>query len=169
MTELVAERGWLETASVIASLILSITLLALTVIAAPAALQFWRTFKKMQAMLDRFEADVGPLARNARALATRLGELTALLAVAQEEAEAAFVATAAAVRGVRSGAATLRNGARDGDEEPEAELEEEDENGDDDKSDEDAHERERRLPRNEERVSGRPARPRLRSHRPERS
>jgi uncharacterized protein YoxC len=43
----------------------------------------------------------------------RLHELSALLRVVQEEAEQAFVSTAATIRGVRAGAATLRdNGAR---------------------------------------------------------
>ena len=156
-----AERGWFETVTGIASGILSITLVVLTIFVAPAAWQFWKTFKKAQALFDRFESEVGPLSMNAKALATRLGELNALLEVAQEEAEGAFVSTASAVRGLRRGAATLTD---DGREDFDEDLEED--YGDDDESDEDAHEREQRLPRNQER-SGRPARPRLRSYRPD--
>lgn len=157
------ERGWFETVTSIASGILSITLVILTIFVAPAAWEFWKVFKKARTVLDRFEADLGPLGRNAKALADRLGELNALLAVAQEEAEGAFVATASAVRGVRRGAAALTNG----DELDELEGED-DEDGYDDESDEDAYERERQFPRDEGRSYGRPARPRLRSHRPNR-
>jgi hypothetical protein len=137
----------------------------LTIFVAPAAWQLWKTFKKAQAALDQFELNAGPLLRNANQLAERIGDLNALLAVAQEEAESAFVATAAAVRGVREGAAALTNGDREAENELEG-----DENGDDDESDEDAYERERRFPRDEERGTGRthrPSRPRLRSRRPE--
>ena len=158
-----AERGWFETVTSVASGVLSITLVVLTIFVAPAAWEFWKTFQKARALLDRLESDVGPLGRNAKALADRLGELNALLAVAQEEAEGAFVSTASAMRGLRRGAATLTDG--DG-EELEDDLEDDD--GDDDESDEDAYERERHLPRNQERGAGRPSRPRLRSHRPDR-
>src|SRR5688572_33432495 len=77
-------RGWFETVTGIASGLLSITLVVLTVFVAPAAWEFWRTFRKAQKLLDRFDADVGPLVVNARALASRLGELNALLAAAPE-------------------------------------------------------------------------------------
>ena len=155
-------RGWFETVTGIASGLLSITLVILTIFVAPAAWEFWKTFRKAQKLLDRFDADVGPLVVNARALASRLGELNALLAVAQEEAEGAFIATASTMRGVRRGAATLTDG-----HEPDEELEDYD--GDDDESDEDAYERGRRFPsRDEGRGPGRPSRPRLRSHKPER-
>ena len=159
MTELVAERAWYETVSVAASGLLSITLLVLTIFVAPAAWQLWKTFKKAQAVLDRFEADVGPLARNASTLAARIGELSALLAVFQQEAEGAFVATAAAVRGVRQGAATLADGASG----THDELEEGDDDGDDDESDQSADERQRgRFARPEGAGPERPTRPRLR-------
>ena len=159
-----AERGWFETVTSIASGVLSITLVVLTIFVAPAAWEFWKTFQKARALLDRLEADAGPLGRNAKALADRLGELNALLAVAQEEAEGAFVSTASTMRGLRRGAATLTDGGR---EKFEDDLEDDD--GDDDESDEDAYERERHLPRNQERGAGRPSRPRLRSHRPDRN
>lgn len=158
-----AERGWFETVTSIASGVLSITLVVLTVFVVPAAWEFWKTFKKAQALLDRFEADVGPLTLSAKALAERIGELNALLEVAQDEAEGAFISTASAMRGLRHGAATLTDGGRE-------DLGEdlEDDDGDDDESDEDAYERERHLSRDQERSrGGRPSRPRLRSHRPD--
>jgi len=95
---------------------------------------------------------------------SRLNEFNALLQVVQQEAEQAFVSTAAAVRGVRTGAASL--GGLDDDASSEAEREGGDDDGDDDESDEDPlgehEERDERLG-NAER--GGAARPRLRSRR----
>jgi hypothetical protein len=90
---------------------------------------------------------------------TRLNEFNALLQVVQQEAEQAFVSTAAAVRGVRTGAATL--GGMDDDVEDGADGGDED--GDDNESDEDAFgedsERGERVGRGSETA----ARPRVRS------
>ena len=157
-----AERGWFETVTGIASGVLSITLVVLTIFVAPAAWEFWKTFRRAQRLLDSVESDVGPLARNAGQLAKRIGELNALLTVVQQEAEGAFVATAAAVRGVRQGAATLAGGASRADDE----LEEGEDDGDDDESDEGTRERHRgeRIERPEGGGAERPSRPRLRPH-----
>jgi uncharacterized protein YoxC len=98
---------------------------------------------------------------------TRLNEFNALLQVVQQEAEQAFVSTAAAVRGVRTGAATL--GGLDDDVDDGADGGDED--GDDSESDEDSFredaERGERGDRDERirRGSGTAARPRLRSSR----
>ena len=95
---------------------------------------------------------------------TRLNEFNALLQVVQQEAEQAFVSTAAAVRGVRTGAASLSG--LDDDRDSEAEGGGGDDDGDDDESDQDPfgerEERGERLGRAEE--PGAP-RPRLRSRR----
>ena len=53
------------------------------------------------------------LERASRRIETRLSELDALARVMQEEAERWFVSTAAALRGVRTGARTLRSLPRD--------------------------------------------------------
>jgi uncharacterized protein YoxC len=90
---------------------------------------------------------------------TRLNEFNALLQVVQQEAEQAFVSTAAAVRGVRTGAATLGGLEDDADDEAIGG----DENGDDSESDEDAIDDGERLGRNT-RATG-PARPRVRPQR----
>lgn len=153
-------RGWFETVTGIASGVLSITLVVLTIFVAPAAWEFWKTFRKAQKLLDSVESDVGPLARNAGELAKRIGELNVLLALVQQEAESTFVATAAAVRGVRQGAATLANGASATDDE----LEEEEDDGDDDESDESPRERQRHFERQKGGGGERPSRPRLRPH-----
>jgi uncharacterized protein YoxC len=143
MKTVAAERGWFETVTGIASGIMSITLVALTIVLAPAAWSFWKTFRKARALLDRVYGDINPLTQHANSVAdnldyittsirndvqqvnatiasanrrlhqavaqteTRLNEFNALLQVAQQEAEQAFVSTAAVVRGVRTGAATL--------------------------------------------------------------
>jgi len=138
-----AQRDWFETVTGLASGILTLTILALTIFLAPAAWSFWRTFRKVRELLDRVYGDITPLTRHASNIAdnldyittsirtdvqqvnatiasanrrlhqavelteTRLNEFNALLQVVQQEAEQAFVSTAAAVRGVRTGAATL--------------------------------------------------------------
>jgi hypothetical protein len=92
---------------------------------------------------------------------TRLNEFNALLQVVQQEAEQAFVSTAAAVHGVRTGAAAF-GGLDDADDEAIGG----DEDGDDSESDEDAIDDRERLERDTRPTSGGgPARPRLRPQR----
>lgn len=141
--QVAVERGWFETVTGIASGVMTLTLLGLAVVLAPAAWSFWRTFKRVESLLDRVYADINPITRHASNIADnvdyittsirhdvqqvnatiasanrrlheavelteqRLNEFNALLHVVQQEAEQAFVSTAAAVRGVRTGAATF--------------------------------------------------------------
>src|SRR6185503_1983989 len=166
-----AQRDWFETMTGIAHGVLTLTILGLAIVLAPAAWSFWRTFRKVREIIDRVYADVTPITRHASSIAdnvdyittsirtdvqqvnatiaaanrrlnhavqvteTRLNEFNALLSVVQQEAEQAFVSTASAVRGVRTGAATL-GGLEDydADELVSGGLED----GDDDESDEDA-------------------------------
>jgi hypothetical protein len=143
MKTVAVERGWFETVTGIASGLMTLTLLGLSIFLAPAAWSFWRTFRKVRDMLDKVYADVQPLARHAGNIADnldyittsirsdvqqvnatiasanrrlnqaveltehRMNEFNALLQVVQQEAEQAFVSTAAAVRGVRTGAAAF--------------------------------------------------------------
>lgn len=189
-------RGWFEVVTGVASGVLTLTILGLAIVLGPAAWSFWRSFRKVRALLDRVYADITPLTRHASNIAdnldyittsirndvqqvnatiasanrrlhqavelteTRLNEFNALLQVVQQEAEQAFVSTAAAVRGVRTGAATL--GGLDDDAEDEAIGG--DENGDDSETDEDAIDDRERLGRRT-RAAGGPARPRLRPQR----
>ena len=141
MQAVTTERGWFETVTGIASGVMTLTLLVLTLFLAPAAWSFWRTFRKVRGLIDRVYADVAPITRHASNVADnldyitssirndvqqvnatiasanrrlqqaaeqtehRLNEFNALLQVVQQEAEQTFVSTAAAVRGVRRGAA----------------------------------------------------------------
>jgi uncharacterized protein YoxC len=143
MKTVAAERGWFETVTGIASSIMTLTLVGLTIFLAPAAWSFWRTFRKVREIIDRVYADITPITHHASSIAdnldyittsirsdvqqvnatiasanrrlhqavelteTRLNEFNALLQVVQQEAEQAFVSTASAVRGVRTGAAAL--------------------------------------------------------------
>lgn len=195
MKTVTAQRGWFETMTGVASGILSVTILGLAIVLAPAAWSFWRTFRKARALLDRVYADVTPLTRHANNIAdnldyittairtdvqqinatiasanrrlqqavavteTRLNEFNALLQVVQQEAEDTFVSTAAAVRGVRTGAAAF-GGLTD-------EIDDDaasggNDHGFDDDTDEDTDDDEERGERLDR---GTPARPRLRSRR----
>lgn len=188
-------RGWFETVTGIASGLMSLTLLVFTIFAAPAAWEFWKTFRKTREMLDKVYADINPLTRHASNIAdnldyvstsirndiqqvsatiasanrrlnqavalteTRLNEFNALLHVVQQEAEQAFVSTAAVVRGVRTGAATFGDS-----HDVEGDADDGlggDENGDDDESDEDALDEHERAGHARDTA----ARPRLRSRR----
>jgi uncharacterized protein YoxC len=172
MKTVAAERGWFETVTGIASGVISITLVVLTIVVAPAAWDFYKTFKKARALLDRVQGDINPLTHHASNIAdnldyistsirndvqqvnatiasanrrlnqavalteTRLNEFNALLQVVQQEAEQAFVSTAAVVRGVRTGAATFSGSHERVDDELGG-----NENGDDGESDEDTLDR----------------------------
>lgn len=166
-----AQRDWFETMTGVATGVLTLIILGLAIVLAPAAWSFWRTFRKVRRLVDKVYADVTPLTRHASSIAdnldyittsirtdvqqvnatiasanrrlhqavelteTRLNEFNALLSVVQQEAEQAFVSTAAAVRGVRMGAATFGGlGEVDADELASGG----DEDGDDDESNEDA-------------------------------
>jgi uncharacterized protein YoxC len=146
-TRRVASGGLLEEVAGIASGLIAILLLVLTVVCVPAAWNFRKSYKKVSDLLDRIYGDVTPFMRHASSIAenvdyvavsiradvqrvnatiasanqrledamatteARLQEFNALLSVVQSEAEQVFVATAAAVRGVRTGAAALRGDA----------------------------------------------------------
>jgi len=168
MKTVATERGWFEVVTSVASGVLTLTILALAVVLGPAAWSFWRSFRKVRALLDKVYADITPLTHHASNIADnldyittsirndvqqvnatiasanrrlhkaveltedRLNEFNALLHVVQQEAEHAFVSTAAAVHGVTTGAATL--GSHDDDDL--ADEGEEEEHDDDSESDE---------------------------------
>jgi uncharacterized protein YoxC len=138
-------RSWFDTVSGVASIFISIALLALCVGLIPAAWNFRKSYKKVNDLLDKVYGDINPIMRHASTIADnvnyvttsirvdvrqvnetiatanlrlqeavrlaeqRLHEFNALMDVVQQEAEGVFVSTAATVRGVRHGAATLRD------------------------------------------------------------
>ena len=145
MRQVGQERGWFEKTTAIASGLMTVAILVLTVALVPAAWNFRKSYAKISDLLDRIYGDVNPIMRQASSIADnvnyvttsvrtdvqqinatiaaanlrlqqavalteqRLNEFNALLAVAQQEAESVFVATASAVRGVRTGAAALHH------------------------------------------------------------
>jgi uncharacterized protein YoxC len=62
--------------SAIASVIISIAMIALTVIAIPIALQLRRSYNKFNKLLDRLNEDAGPLIRHATATAENVEYIT---------------------------------------------------------------------------------------------
>jgi uncharacterized protein YoxC len=137
--EVVSEPGLWSKITSVASGIMTITVIILTVALVPAAWNFRKSYKKVSDMLDKIYGDINPLMRHASSIAdnidyittsirvdvqqvsqgvaavnqrlqdavagaeSRMRELNALLDVVQEEAESAFVTTAATIRGVQTG------------------------------------------------------------------
>lgn len=64
-----AERGWFETVTGIASGLISVALLVLTVFLVPAAWNFRNSHKKWNDMLDRVYGDINPIMRHASSVA----------------------------------------------------------------------------------------------------
>lgn len=138
--QVTADPGMFQKVTSIASGLMTISILVLTVALVPAAWNFRKSYAKINDLVDRVYGDVTPIMRHASSIADnlnyittslradvqtvnqtvtsanqrvlhavrlteqRLDEFNALLQVVQEEAESAFVSTASAVRGVRTGA-----------------------------------------------------------------
>jgi uncharacterized protein YoxC len=139
------DPGWFTRVTSIASGLMSIALLVLTVATVPAAWNFRKAYRRWNKLLEKVQGDARPLVSHAASVADNLDYITtalradvhrvnatvtdanerlqhavrqmerrvqaftALLDVAQQESERAFVATAATVRGVRTSAAVLRD------------------------------------------------------------
>lgn len=69
-------RGWFEQVTGIASGLVSITLLVLTVALVPAAWNFRKSYKKVNELLDKIYADVNPLMKHASTVADNLDYIT---------------------------------------------------------------------------------------------
>jgi len=146
MRQVGTEPSLLDQVTSVASTVLTISFLVLTVALVPAAWNFRKSYARINELLERVYGDINPLMRHASSIADnvnyvttsirvdvqqinqtiasanarltqaiamtedRLREVNALLAVVQEEAEDMFVATASTMRGVRAGAAVLRDG-----------------------------------------------------------
>lgn len=134
-----ADPGAFAKVTSVASGLMTIAILVLTVALVPAAWNFRKSYAKVSDLLDRIYGDINPLMRHASSIVDdvhfvttsvrgdiqqvtetvaeanrrllkavsqaeqRVDQLNALLEVVQEEAESAFVSTAATVRGIRTG------------------------------------------------------------------
>jgi uncharacterized protein YoxC len=70
------ERGWFETVTAIASTLMSVALLVLTVALVPAAWNFRKSYAKISDLLDRVYGDINPLMRHASAIADNVNYVT---------------------------------------------------------------------------------------------
>jgi uncharacterized protein YoxC len=70
------ERGWFEKATTIASGLMTLSLLVLTVALVPAAWNFRKSYAKISDLLDRVYGDVNPLMRHAAAIADNVNYIT---------------------------------------------------------------------------------------------
>jgi uncharacterized protein YoxC len=71
-----AERGWFDTVTGVASGIMTLTLLALTIALAPAAWNFRKSRKKINDVLDRVYGDINPIVRHLSTIADNVDYIT---------------------------------------------------------------------------------------------
>jgi uncharacterized protein YoxC len=71
-----AQRGWFEQLTAIASGLVSLSLLVLTVALVPAAWNFRKSYKKISELLDKVYADINPLAKHASTIADNVDYIT---------------------------------------------------------------------------------------------
>ena len=74
-------RNWFDTVSGIASILISLSLLALCIGLIPAAWNFRNSYKKVNELLDKVYGDVNPLMRHASTIADNVNYITTSLRV----------------------------------------------------------------------------------------
>ncbi len=89
-------RSWFDTVSGIASIVISLALVALAVGLLPAAWNFRKSYKKVNELLDRVYGDVNPIMRHASSVADNLDYVTT--AVRQDVARLQATVAAANAR-----------------------------------------------------------------------
>jgi len=70
------ERGLLERVSTTASAIMTIALLILTIVATPVAWRLWKTYSKVDHLLERVHDDLAPILANAHDISDNLNFIT---------------------------------------------------------------------------------------------
>ena len=76
MRQVGQERGWFETVTAVASTLMTLALLVLTVALVPAAWNFRKSYAKVSDLLDRVYGDINPLMRHASAIADNVNYVT---------------------------------------------------------------------------------------------
>jgi uncharacterized protein YoxC len=92
MRQVGTERGWFETATAIASGLMSLALLVLTVALVPAAWNFRKSYKKTSELLDRVYGDINPLMRHASAIADNVNYVTTSIRTDVQQVNATIAA-----------------------------------------------------------------------------
>jgi uncharacterized protein YoxC len=76
-----AERGWFDTVTGVASGIMTLTLLALTIALAPAAWNFRKSRKKINEVIDRVYGDINPIVRHLSTIADNVDYISTSIRV----------------------------------------------------------------------------------------
>ena len=76
MKTVAAQGGWFEQLTAIASGLVSLSLLVLTIALVPAAWNFRKSYKKISDLLDKVYADINPLTKHASAIADNVDYIT---------------------------------------------------------------------------------------------
>jgi uncharacterized protein YoxC len=87
-----SERGWFETVTAVAGMMMSITLLVLTVALVPAAWNFRKSYAKVSDLLDRVYGDINPLMRHASAIADNVNYVTTSIRTDVQQVNATIAA-----------------------------------------------------------------------------
>ena len=75
------EQGAFAKVASVAQGLMTIAILVLTVVLVPAAWNFRNSYKKINELIDRFYGDIGPLVRNANAVADNVNYITTAIRV----------------------------------------------------------------------------------------
>jgi len=79
--QVAVEQGAFAKVAGIAQGLMSIAILVLTVVLVPAAWSFRSSYKRVNELIDRFYGDIGPLVRNANAIADNVNYITTAIRV----------------------------------------------------------------------------------------
>jgi len=79
--QVAVEQGAFAKVAGVAQGLMSIAILVLTVVLVPAAWSFRNSYKRVNELIDRFYGDIGPLVRNANAIADNVNYITTAIRV----------------------------------------------------------------------------------------
>jgi uncharacterized protein YoxC len=79
--QVAVDQGAFAKVATVAQGLMSSAILALTVVLIPAAWNFRNSYKKINDLIDRFYGDIGPLVRNANAVADNVNYITTAIRV----------------------------------------------------------------------------------------
>jgi uncharacterized protein YoxC len=92
MRQVGQDPGWFEKATAVASGLMTIAVLVLTVALVPAAWNFRKSYKKISDLLDRVYGDVNPLMRQASSIADNVNYITTSIRTDVQQVHATIAA-----------------------------------------------------------------------------